>query len=127
MTTVTPNLPGVAGWRDRVDDLLIEHGRVVSVLTGEVFAADVAVVGETITGVLPPGTGRGAKERIDASGLLVVPGFVDAHMHVESSFLVPDTFAALALAHGTTTVLADPHEIVNVVGADGLRWLGARR
>ena len=108
-----------------MDDLLIEHGRVVSVLTGEVFAADVTVAGDTISGVLPPGTARAARERIDATGLFVVPGFVDAHMHVESSFLVPETFAELALPHGTTTVLADPHEIVNVVGADGLRWLAS--
>ncbi len=108
-----------------MDDLLIAGGRVVSVLTGEVFEADVTVTGDTISGVLPPGTAGEARERIDASGLLIVPGFVDAHMHVESSFLVPGTFAELALPHGTTTVLADPHELVNVVGADGLRWLAA--
>ncbi len=112
-----------------MDDLLIQHGRVVSVLTGETFAADVTVSGDTISGVLPPGTAGPAREHLDAAGLLVVPGFVDAHMHVESSFLTPATFAALAVPHGTTTVLADPHEIVNVAGADGLRWLaraGAR-
>ena len=112
-----------------MDDLLIQHGRVVSVLTGETFAADVTVSGDTISGVLPPGTAGPARERLDATGLLVVPGFVDAHMHVESSFLTPATFAALAVPHGTTTVLADPHEIVNVAGSDGLRWLaraGAR-
>ncbi len=108
-----------------MDDLLIAGGRVVSVLTGEVFEADVTVTGDTISGVLPPGTAGEARERIDATGLLIAPGFVDAHMHVESSFLVPETFAELALPHGTTTVLADPHELVNVVGADGLRWLAA--
>ncbi|MGC8633759.1 MAG: adenine deaminase C-terminal domain-containing protein [Candidatus Limnocylindrales bacterium] len=108
-----------------MDDLLIHGGRVVSVSTGELFAADVTVAGQTISGVLPPGTAGPARERIDASGLLVAPGFVDAHMHVESSFLVPGTFAGLALARGTTTVLADPHEIVNVAGAAGLRWLAS--
>ncbi len=106
-----------------IDDLLIEGGSVVSVLTGETFAADVAVRGDRISAVVPPGTHREARERIDARGLLVVPGFVDAHVHVESSFLAPAGFAALTLPRGTTTVLADPHEIVNVCGADGLRWM----
>jgi adenine deaminase len=108
-----------------VDDLLIAGGRVVSVLTGELFAADVTISGELISGVLPPGTAGPAHERIDARGQLVAPGFVDSHMHVESSFLVPASFAELALAHGTTTVLADPHEVVNVAGAAGLRWLAS--
>ncbi len=104
-------------------DLLIRGGRVVSTFTGEEFAADVLVRGERISAVLPPGTPAKAREEIDAAGLLVVPGFVDAHMHIESAFLTPQEFAAVTLARGTTTVLADPHEIVNVAGRDAMRWM----
>ncbi|MER5438202.1 adenine deaminase C-terminal domain-containing protein [Streptomyces sp. NPDC002790] len=104
-------------------DLRISGGRVVSTFTGEEFAADVLVRGETISAVLPPGTPADAREEIDASGMLVVPGFVDAHMHIESAFLTPQEFAAVTLARGTTTVLADPHEIVNVAGRDAMRWM----
>jgi adenine deaminase len=106
-------------------DLLIRGGAVVSVFTGETFAADVAIRGETIAAVLPPGTvapGQAA-ELLDAGGLTVAPGYVDAHMHVESSFVTPASFAWLTLPRGTTTVLADPHEIVNVAGKPGLRWM----
>ncbi|WP_327665946.1 adenine deaminase C-terminal domain-containing protein [Streptomyces sp. NBC_00498] len=104
-------------------DLRISGGRVVSTFTGEEFAADVLVRGETISAVLPPGTPADAREEIDATGMLVVPGFVDAHMHIESAFLTPQEFAAVTLARGTTTVLADPHEIVNVAGRDAMRWM----
>lgn len=104
-------------------DLRISGGTVVSTFTGEEFAADVLVTGETVTGVVPPGTAAEARAHLDATGLLVVPGFVDAHMHIESSFLTPSTFASLTLARGTTTVLADPHEIVNVAGAQAMRWM----
>ncbi|WP_425840969.1 adenine deaminase C-terminal domain-containing protein [Streptomyces fractus] len=104
-------------------DLRISGGRVVSTFTGEEFAADVLVRGDTISAVLPPGTPADAREEIDAAGMLVVPGFVDAHMHIESAFLTPQEFAAVTLARGTTTVLADPHEIVNVAGRDAMRWM----
>ncbi|WP_306321930.1 MULTISPECIES: adenine deaminase C-terminal domain-containing protein [unclassified Streptomyces] len=104
-------------------DLRIRGGRVVSTFTGEEFAADVLVRGGTIGAVLPPGTPADARGEIDASGMLVVPGFVDAHMHIESAFLTPQEFAAVTLARGTTTVLADPHEIVNVAGRDAMRWM----
>lgn len=104
-------------------DVRISGGRVVSTFTGEEFAADVLLRGDTISAVLPPGTPAQALEHVDATGMLVVPGFVDAHMHIESSFLMPQTFAGLTLARGTTTVLADPHEIVNVAGAEAMRWM----
>ncbi|MFE7116899.1 adenine deaminase C-terminal domain-containing protein [Streptomyces sp. NPDC057654] len=104
-------------------DIRISGGRVVSAFTGEEFAADVLLRGDTISGVLPPGAPGAARDHVDATGMLVVPGFVDAHMHIESSFLTPQTFAALTLARGTTTVLADPHEIVNVAGARAMRWM----
>ncbi|MER5389608.1 adenine deaminase C-terminal domain-containing protein [Saccharopolyspora sp. NPDC002686] len=110
-------------------DLRISGGRVVSTFTGEVFEADVLITGEVISGVVPPGAGPEAAEVIDAAGRLVVPGFIDAHMHVESSFTTPAAFAWLTLPRGTTTVLADPHEIVNVAGKAAMRWMieqGAR-
>ncbi|MEU7488880.1 adenine deaminase C-terminal domain-containing protein [Streptomyces sp. NPDC042319] len=107
----------------RPHDLRISGGQVVSSFTGESFAADVLVRDDMISGVLPPGTPAEARAHLDASGMLVAPGFVDAHMHIESSFLTPQTFAALTLARGTTTVLADPHEIVNVAGAEAMRWM----
>jgi adenine deaminase len=110
---------------DPAYDLLIRGGRVVSVFTGETFPADVAVRGETIAAVLAAGTvepGQ-AREVLDASGLSIVPGYVDSHLHVESSFVTPASFAWLTLPRGTTTVLADPHEIVNVAGKPGLRWM----
>ncbi|XIG79633.1 adenine deaminase [Streptomyces sp. SGAir0957] len=104
-------------------DLRIRGGRVVSTFTGEEFAADVLVRGDVISAVLPPGAPADAREEIDATGMLIVPGFVDAHMHIESAFLTPQEFAAVTLARGTTTVLADPHEIVNVAGRDAMRWM----
>jgi adenine deaminase len=104
-------------------DLAIVGGRIPSVLTGEVFAAEVAVRGDAIVGVLPAGSPIDAPDQIDARGQFVVPGFIDSHMHIESSFLTPAGFAALTLPCGTTTVLADPHEIVNVGGAAGVRWM----
>jgi adenine deaminase len=106
-------------------DLLIQNGTVVSVFTGETFPADVAVSGETIAAILPPGSVDPglAAEVVDATGLTVAPGYIDAHIHVESSFVTPASFAWLTLPRGTTTVLADPHEIVNVAGKAGLRWM----
>ncbi|GAB3212079.1 adenine deaminase C-terminal domain-containing protein [Marinactinospora thermotolerans] len=104
-------------------DLLLRGGRVVSVQTGEVWAADVAVTGERIRAVLPPGTPVRATEVIDATGLIVAPGYVDAHMHIESSLVAPAEFARVTLPRGTTTVLADAHEIVNVAGRDAQAWM----
>jgi len=108
---------------DQTHDLLIRNGRVVSVFTGETFPADLTIRGDQISGVLPPGTPVEAAETLDAAGLSVAPGYVDAHMHVESTFATPAAFAHLTLPRGTTTVLADPHEIVNVAGKPGLRWM----
>jgi len=63
-----------------------------------------------------------AEEIIDCQGLVVIPGLIDTHMHIESSLLLPNTFAQAVVPHGTTTVLADPHEVANVAGEDGVRW-----
>ena len=90
-----------------------------SVFTREWLDVDVAVVDGYIAGL---GDYEG-KETLDATGRYVVPGFIDAHMHLESSKLLVDEFARLVLPFGTTAVVADPHEIANVLGTDGVHWL----
>jgi adenine deaminase len=104
---------------DEPADVVISGGSVLSVFTREWLLADVAIADGWIAGV---GDYRG-RETIDATGTWVVPGLIDAHVHVESSRLLPAEFARLVLPHGTTTVVADPHEIANVLGTDGVHWL----
>jgi len=104
---------------DEPADLVVRGGRVFSVFTREWLEADVAVVDGFVAGL---GDYEGA-ETLDASGHFVVPGFVDAHVHLESSKLMLDEFARLVLPLGTTTVVVDPHEIANVLGTDGVHWL----
>ena len=104
---------------DEPADLVVRGGRVFSVFTREWLETDVAVVDGHVAGL---GDYEGAEE-LDASGRYVVPGFVDAHMHLESSKLLVDEFARLVLPLGTTTVVVDPHEIANVLGTDGVHWL----
>jgi adenine deaminase len=104
---------------DEPADLVVRGGRVLSVFTREWLEADVAIVDGFVAGL---GDYEGA-ETLDASGRYVVPGFVDAHMHLESSKLLVDEFARLVLPFGTTAVVADPHEIANVLGTDGVHWL----
>jgi adenine deaminase len=104
---------------DEPADLVIRGGKVLSVFTREWLEADIAIVDGWIAG-LGDYDGR---ETLDASGRWVVPGFIDAHMHLESSKLLVDEFARLVLPFGTTAVVADPHEIANVLGTDGVHWL----
>jgi adenine deaminase len=104
---------------DEPADLVVRGGRVLSVFTREWLETDIAIVDGWIAGL---GSYEGA-EIVDASGRWVVPGFVDAHVHLESSKTLPDEFARLVLPFGTTAVVADPHEIANVLGTDGVHWL----
>ena len=104
---------------DEPADLVVRGARVLSVFTREWLEADVAVVDGFVAGL---GQYEGA-QTLDAAGRYVVPGFVDAHMHLESSKLLVDEFARLVLPFGTTAVVADPHEIANVLGTDGVHWL----
>ncbi|HSJ50964.1 MAG TPA: adenine deaminase [Actinomycetota bacterium] len=101
-------------------DLVLRGGRVLSVFTGELLEADVAVAGDYVAGVGPGYEGR---EVADVSGLILLPGFIDGHMHLESTKLMVDEFARATLPWGTTTVILDPHEIANVFGLDGVRAL----
>jgi adenine deaminase len=104
---------------DEPADLVIRGGRVFSVFTREWLETGVAVVDGYVAGL---GDYEGA-ETLEAGGRYVVPGFIDAHMHLESSKLLVDEFARLVLPFGTTAVVADPHEIANVLGTDGVHWL----
>jgi len=104
---------------DEPADLVVRGGRVFSVFTREWLETDVAVVDGYVAGL---GDYEGANV-IDASGRYVVPGFIDAHLHLESPKLLPDEFARLVMPLGTTAVVADPHEIANVLGTDGVHWL----
>jgi adenine deaminase len=104
---------------DEPAELVVHGGRVFSVFTREWLETDVAIVEGHVAGL---GDYEG-QEELDASGRHVVPGFVDAHMHLETTKLLVDEFARLVLPLGTTTVVVDPHEIANVLGTDGVHWL----
>ncbi|TMF22701.1 MAG: adenine deaminase [Chloroflexi bacterium] len=104
---------------DEPADLVLSGGHVLSVFTKEWLDVDVAVKDGHVVGL---GRYEG-REKLDVNGTYLVPGFIDAHMHIESSKLMVDEFARAVLAHGTTAVVADPHEIANVLGTDGIHWL----
>src|SRR5215210_2408302 len=104
---------------DEPADLVVRGGSVFSAFTREWLETDVAVVDGHVAGL---GDYEGA-EMLDASRRFVVPGFVDAHMHLETTKLLVDEFARPVLPLGTTTVVVDPHEIANVLGTDGVHWL----
>jgi adenine deaminase len=100
-------------------DLVLRGGRVLAVFTREWLDVDVAICDGHVVGL-----GRYDGERVlDVGGAYLVPGLVDAHVHIESSKLTPDQFARAVLPRGTTAVVADPHEVGNVLGSDGIHWL----
>jgi adenine deaminase len=100
-------------------DLLLRDGRVLDVFSGSVFRGDVAIARGVIVGF----GAREAECTIDLGGAFVIPGLIDAHVHIESSQLSPAEFARAVLPYGTTAVIADPHEIANVLGLDGIRFM----
>jgi adenine deaminase len=102
-------------------DLLLTGARLVNVLTGEIYPADVAISGGWIAGV--GDSYRSSRETLRLDGLYLLPGLIDAHVHVESSMLSPPEFARAVLPHGTTTIICDPHEMANVLGFDGVRYI----
>jgi adenine deaminase len=111
---------------DEPTDLLLENARLVNVLSGEIYETAIAVHGSRIAGL---GRGYRAKKSIDLEGRFVAPGLIDAHVHIESSMVPPQAFARLVLPRGVTTVVADPHEIANVRGLEGIHFMleSARR
>ena len=100
-------------------DLVIKGGRVFDLVTGALTQTDVAICGDRIVGT--HGDYSGLAE-IDARGKVIVPGFIDTHLHVESSLVTPLEFDRLVLPHGVTSALCDPHEIANVLGLPGIRY-----
>ncbi|MSR28705.1 MAG: adenine deaminase [Phycisphaerales bacterium] len=108
---------------DGVADLVVENAQVVNVFTRAIEPRSILIMGGRIAAVLPDGSPANARERVDAQGRLALPGFIDAHVHIESMMLPPSTCAGLVVAHGTTGLVADPHEIANVAGIPGIRWM----
>jgi adenine deaminase len=107
----------------RPADLVIKGARILDVATGELLSGDVAMAGGVVVGICDEYEGT---RTIDGRGAVVVPGFIDTHVHVESTCVTPDEFERCALPRGTTTAICDPHEIANVLGAAGLEYfLGA--
>ena len=101
-------------------DLVLKNATYVNVFCNELSHGDIAVAGGLIAGM--GGPYHGARE-VDVGGKLVLPGFVDAHIHLESALVTPTEFVRAVLPHGTTTVIADPHEIANVMGTDGIEYI----
>ncbi len=100
-------------------DIVLKGGRIFDLISGDLVKSDVAICGDRIVGV--QGDYRGARE-FDISGKIVVPGFIDTHLHVESSLITPFEFDRCVLRHGVTTAICDPHEIANVLGATGIQY-----
>lgn len=100
-------------------DLVLRHGQIVNVFSDEIYSADVAIAGDRIAGL---GAYDG-REIVDLDGQYVCPGFIDAHVHIESSLLSVPEFSRLTCAHGTVAVVTDPHEIANVMGVEGIRYM----
>ena len=108
----------VAAGREKAD-LVLKNAKYLNVFSNEFLCGDIAVANGLIAGV---GKYDG-KTEIDVSGKLVLPGFIDAHIHLESSMVTPAEFAKAVVAHGTTTVITDPHEVTNVMGIDGVEYM----
>jgi len=104
---------------DQPADLLLRNGKVVNVNSGEIMEMDIAVAAGHVAGFGP----RSALSEIDLQGRCVAPGFIDAHVHIESAMASPAEFARAVLPRGTTTVVADPHEIANVLGIAGIEYM----
>jgi len=101
-------------------DLVIKNTRLLNVVTGEIAASDIAIAGDTIVGTY---AGYRGKREIDGRKLICVPGFVDTHVHVESTLVTPHEFDRCVLPRGTTTAICDPHEIANVLGTAGIDYV----
>ena len=122
------NATTVKALRDRIlaarrqipADLVLKEARVVNVFSGGIQERDVAVFDGIIVGV---GSDYHGKNEVHLKGKYVVPGLIDGHFHIESSMLLPSNLAAALLIHGTTTIVTDPHEIANVMGMDGIRFM----
>jgi len=109
----------MAGQGREPADLVIRNVQLLDVITGAVTDTDIAIVDDRIVGTH---AGYEGKAVIDGAGRFAVPGFIDTHLHIESSLVTPLEFDRCVLPHGVTTVICDPHEIANVLGAEGIRY-----
>ncbi|WP_296762227.1 adenine deaminase [Sediminimonas sp.] len=100
-------------------DLVLRGGRVFDLVTGAMIEGDVAICGDTVVGI---GAGYEGREVVDVSGHILVPGFIDTHLHIESSMVTPFEFDRCVGPRGVTTAICDPHEIANVIGVEGIRY-----
>lgn len=105
---------------DAAADLLLRNARVINVFSGQIEPADIAIAGGKIAGI---GSGYAGRQEIDLAGSFLSPGFIDAHLHVESSLTTIPQFSRAVLARGTTSAIIDPHEIANVHGLAGIRYM----
>ncbi len=101
-------------------DVLLKNGSYVNLFDGEVEEGDIAIKDDRIVGI---GKGYKGKTEYDITGMTVIPGLIDGHVHIESSQSTPEEFAAMIVPHGTTTIIADPHELANVLGMNGIHYV----
>ena len=120
MTTLETRI--AQGRGEEPADLVLRGGQVLDVVTGDLIGGDVAICGDTIVGI---GTAYEGARIVDVGGLTLVPGFIDTHLHIESSLVTPYEFDRCVTPHGVTTAICDPHEIANVIGVDGIRYFQA--
>ncbi len=109
-----------AARRQIPSDLVLKKGRVVDVFSGEILEGDVAIHQGVIVGV---GEGYAGRQEEDVKGRIIAPGLIDGHMHIESTMLLPSRLAAALLVRGTTAIVSDPHELANVMGLEGIRFM----
>lgn len=104
---------------DEPADTLLKNGKVINVFTSEIIETDIAIVHSRIVGLGP----YEARQTVDLEGHYVAPGLIDSHVHIESAMVPPPEFTRAVVPRGTTTVVTDPHEIANVLGLDGIRYM----
>ncbi|MCP3978144.1 MAG: adenine deaminase [bacterium] len=105
---------------DEPADRVLRGGRLINVFSGEVLPTDVVIAGSVVVGL---GPGYEARESVDVGGRYIAPGLIDAHVHIESAMVPPGEFGGVVVPRGVTSVVTDPHEIANVDGMDGIRFM----
>ena len=118
MVALLKEMIDMAGGKKRAS-LVLKNCQIINVFTEEIIQGDIAIHGEMIVGI---GTYEG-EEEVDMEGRYVAPGLIDGHVHIESSMVTPGQFARAIVPRGTTTVIADPHEIANVCGLEGIKYI----
>ncbi len=101
-------------------DLVLRNGQLVNVISGEIYPTDIVIHDRHVVAL---GAGYNGLQEVDLAGKYVTPGLIDAHVHIESSLATPPEFARAVLPHGVTTVITDPHEVANVLGLEGMRYM----